>query len=80
MRPREGRFLINQNCKFDLKGVGLLSAKPMGTFIVKNIVTALLVALIVSGCSSAPKPKQPDESNRQPINKTMPAEVQGAIK
>jgi len=42
-----GRFLINQNCKFDLKGVGLLSAKPMGTFIVKNIVTALLVALIV---------------------------------
>lgn len=45
-----------------------------------KFLSIVMVALLVSACSSAPKPKQPDESNRQAINKTMPPEVQGTLK
>ncbi|WP_081012129.1 lipoprotein [Pseudomonas syringae group genomosp. 3] len=46
----------------------------------KKIAFALLITAMIAGCSSAPKPKEPDESNRQPVNKTVPAEVKGAVK
>ncbi|HDQ4405525.1 TPA: TrwH protein [Pseudomonas aeruginosa] len=46
----------------------------------KKFAVLLLSVCIVAGCSTAPKPKEPDESNRQPVNKTVPLEVQGAIK
>ncbi|UXL41033.1 TrwH protein (plasmid) [Pseudomonas fragi] len=46
----------------------------------KKITVFLLCACIVAGCSSAPKPKEPNESNREPVNKTVPVEVQGAVK
>lgn len=44
----------------------------------KKVIFMFLVVSL-SACTSAPKPKQPDESNRQPVNKTMPVEVQGAF-
>jgi uncharacterized lipoprotein len=40
----------------------------------KMILIATLAAL--AACSSPPKPKQPDESNWEPVNKTLPAEVE----
>lgn len=46
----------------------------------KKFTFVLMMAFVIAGCSSAPKPKEPDESNRQPVNKTVPAEVQGAVK
>ncbi|WP_345096369.1 lipoprotein [Bartonella acomydis] len=46
----------------------------------KKIVFAILIANLLSACESAPKPKQPSNWNRLPINKTIPAEIQrGAI-
>jgi hypothetical protein len=39
----------------------------------------LLVALLsVLGCATPPKPKAPDESQRTPVNKSVPAELRGA--
>jgi PBP1b-binding outer membrane lipoprotein LpoB len=55
-------------------------SKAQKDFIVKNITFLLLCACFVAGCSSAPKPKEPNESNREPVNKTVPVEVQGAVK
>ncbi|GAA4657769.1 membrane lipoprotein lipid attachment site-containing protein [Bartonella pachyuromydis] len=42
----------------------------------KKIIFAILIASILSACGLAPKPKQPNNWNRIPINKTIPAEIQ----
>ncbi|WP_273756993.1 lipoprotein [Bartonella sp. MM73XJBT] len=42
----------------------------------KKIVFAILIANFLSACGLAPKPKQPSNWNRVPINKTVPAEIQ----
>ena len=36
--------------------------------------------IVVAACASAPAPKRPDESHRVPVNRTVPAEVDGAVK
>ncbi len=36
--------------------------------------------IIVAACASAPAPKRPDESHRVPVNRTVPADVDGAVK
>ena len=38
-----------------------------------------LFFLFVAGCATAPGPKRPDESHRIPVNRTVPAEVAGAL-
>ncbi|ATP12991.1 hypothetical protein BHOIPH791_15130 [Bartonella henselae] len=47
----------------------------------KSIIFAILIAGLLSACGTlAPKPKQPNNWNRVPINKTVPTEIQrGAI-
>ncbi len=40
----------------------------------------LLVLALGAGCASAPGPKQPDVSHRVPVNRTIPAEVEEAVK
>ncbi|EBC1886519.1 TrwH protein [Salmonella enterica] len=46
----------------------------------KNIILAILTTSLLSACASAPKPKQPNEWNREPVNKTVPVEIQrGAL-
>ncbi|WP_330168323.1 membrane lipoprotein lipid attachment site-containing protein [Bartonella grahamii] len=44
----------------------------------KKIIFAILIANILSACALAPKPKQPNDRNRVPINKTIPAEIKRA--
>lgn len=45
----------------------------------KNVILAILIGFTLAACSSAPKPKQPSEWNRVPVNKTVPTEVQGGV-
>ncbi|MET3559403.1 hypothetical protein ABID39_000077 [Bartonella japonica] len=46
----------------------------------KQIFFMILITSLLSACIFAPKPKQPSNWNRVPINKTIPAEIQrGAI-
>ncbi|AGF75076.1 TrwH protein [Bartonella australis AUST/NH1] len=46
----------------------------------KSIIAAILIMGFLAACTSAPKPKQPGSWNREPVNKTVPDEVQrGAI-
>ncbi|SPU26793.1 Uncharacterised protein [Candidatus Bartonella washoeensis] len=46
----------------------------------KLIIFATLIVGLLSACALAPKPKQPSNWNRVPVNKTVPAEIQqGAI-
>ncbi|UNE54094.1 TrwH protein [Bartonella machadoae] len=46
----------------------------------KQIIFTVLIASLLSACGLAPKPKQPSQWNRVPINKTVPDEIQrGAI-
>ncbi|PIT70577.1 TrwH protein [Bartonella tribocorum] len=46
----------------------------------KNIIFIILITNILSACTLAPKLKQPNDRDRVPINKTIPAEIQrGAI-
>ncbi|GAA5113926.1 lipoprotein [Bartonella jaculi] len=46
----------------------------------KKIIFTILIANLLSACLFAPKPKQPSNWNRIPVNKTVPAEIQrGAI-
>ncbi len=40
---------------------------------------ALFFLFVAAGCASAPGPKRPDESHRVPVNRTVPAEVAGAL-
>jgi hypothetical protein len=40
------------------------------------MIVATLLVSVLAGCVAASHPKQPDESEREPINKTIPAEVQ----
>ncbi len=41
----------------------------------KNIILMILIANLLSACALAPKLKQPNDRNRVPINKTIPAEI-----
>ncbi len=41
----------------------------------KSIILVILIANILSACALAPKLKQPNDRNRVPINKTIPAEI-----
>ncbi|WP_323004869.1 TrwH protein [Denitromonas sp.] len=36
----------------------------------------LLSAVVLTACATPPAPKAPDESNRVPINKVLPTELQ----
>ncbi|UTO28314.1 TrwH protein [Bartonella harrusi] len=46
----------------------------------KIIIFTILIEIFLSACRLAPKPKQPSQWNRIPINKTIPDEIQrGAI-
>ncbi|MBX4335913.1 TrwH protein [Bartonella raoultii] len=46
----------------------------------KPIISIVLIAGLLSACALAPKPKQPNNWNRVPINKTVPIEIQrGAV-
>ncbi|WP_273723061.1 TrwH protein [Bartonella sp. AU18XJBT] len=46
----------------------------------KMIIFMILIANLLSACALAPKLKQPNNWNRVPINKTIPAEIKrGAI-
>ncbi len=36
--------------------------------------------IMVAACASAPAPKRPDESHRVPVNRTVPPEVEDAVK
>ncbi len=41
----------------------------------KSVILVILIANILSACALAPKLKQPNDRNRVPINKTIPAEI-----
>ncbi len=41
----------------------------------KSIILVILIANLLSACALAPKLKQPNDRNRVPINKTIPAEI-----
>ncbi|UNF29011.1 TrwH protein [Bartonella krasnovii] len=41
----------------------------------KNIILMILIVNILPACALAPKLKQPNDRNRVPINKTIPAEI-----
>lgn len=41
----------------------------------RNIIIVSLTAIFLAGCAGAPMPKQPDERNRVPVNKTVPDEI-----
>ncbi|UNE55603.1 TrwH protein [Bartonella machadoae] len=46
----------------------------------KQIIFVVLIVSLLSACGLAPKPKQPSQWNRIPINKTVLDEIQrGAI-
>ncbi|WP_455477897.1 TrwH protein [Bartonella sp. B10] len=46
----------------------------------KSIIFIILITGLLSACVAAPKLKQPNNWNRVPVNKTIPAEIQrGAI-
>ncbi len=42
----------------------------------KKIMITILTAGFLSSCATASQPKQPSEANRQPVNKTLPIEIQ----
>ena len=42
----------------------------------KKIMITILTAGFLSSCATASQPKQPGDANRQPINKTMPIEIE----
>ncbi len=44
----------------------------------KLVILIILIANILSACALAPKLKQPNDRNRVPINKTIPAEIKRA--
>ncbi len=44
----------------------------------KSIILVILIANLLSACVLAPKLKQPNDRNRVPINKTIPAEIKRA--
>jgi hypothetical protein len=41
-------------------------------------VFPFIFAVLAAGCATAPGPKPPDEAHRVPVNRTVPAEVEGA--
>ncbi|MBB4075789.1 hypothetical protein GGR08_000070 [Bartonella fuyuanensis] len=45
----------------------------------KSIVFIILIINTLSACALAPKLKQPNDRNRVPVNKTIPAEIKRAI-
>ncbi|WP_455474053.1 TrwH protein [Bartonella sp. B30(2025)] len=42
----------------------------------RSIIFVILIANLLSACLLAPKPKQPSNWNRVPVNKTVPIEIQ----
>ncbi|WP_323000539.1 TrwH protein [Denitromonas sp.] len=40
----------------------------------------LLTAVALAACATPPAPKAPDESNRVPVNKVLPTELQEKAK
>ncbi|EJF80488.1 hypothetical protein [Bartonella doshiae] len=42
----------------------------------KQIIFTILIVSFLSACGSVPKPKQPSNWNRIPVNKIIPAEIQ----
>ncbi|WP_375686847.1 TrwH protein [Bartonella sp. AC331YNZD] len=44
----------------------------------KSIILIILIANLLSACALVPKLKQPNDRNRVPINKTIPAEIKRA--
>lgn len=40
----------------------------------------LLFIALACACATAPGPKRPDESHRVPVNRTVPPEVEAAVK
>ena len=41
----------------------------------KRLISGGLLAGLLAGCASAPRPKAPDESHRIPVNRTVPEEA-----
>ncbi|WP_375661730.1 TrwH protein [Bartonella sp. CR127HXZ] len=41
----------------------------------KSVILVILIAKILSAYALAPKLKQPNDRNRVPINKTIPAKI-----
>ncbi|WP_455476960.1 TrwH protein [Bartonella sp. B41] len=41
----------------------------------KTTIVTILITSLLSACTIAPKPKQPSNWNRVPINKTIPVEI-----
>ncbi|EJF87070.1 hypothetical protein [Bartonella rattimassiliensis] len=41
----------------------------------KSVIFIILIMNFLSACALAPKLKQPNDRNRIPINKTIPAEI-----
>lgn len=46
----------------------------------KTIIFAILMTGLLSACASAPKPKQPSDFNREPVNKTVNRSRQNSSK
>lgn len=42
----------------------------------KVLVIFLVISVSIVACSSVPKPPIPNEDNREPVNKTVPVEIQ----
>jgi hypothetical protein len=40
----------------------------------------LLFIALACACATAPGPKRPEESHRVPVNRTVPSEVEAAVK
>ncbi len=58
-----------------IKNVGLYLIIKKSNIKMKNIILMILIVNILSACALAPKLKQPNDRNRVPINKTIPAEI-----
>ncbi|WP_455476212.1 TrwH protein [Bartonella sp. B17] len=42
----------------------------------RSIIFMVLIVNLLSACTLAPKPKQPSNWKRVPVNKTVPIEIQ----
>ncbi|WP_042995512.1 hypothetical protein [Bartonella quintana] len=45
----------------------------------RSIIFTILIASLLSAFALAPKPKQPSNWNRVPVNKVVPAEIQRGV-